>query len=184
MARLPYLPTSIPGPGSINIFRLLANAPTLFPLLAAQGQTQYTSLSLSTRLRELVIFYSSLRFESAYEYLQHVEISKGYVTDEQRAEIERAGRDGGHFMEGRAREESFSEGEVKVMVFLEGVVNSRGWGGRFGRGLGRCWGRGGVGGGDFAGECISIYLATVMVWEANNECSGILLPVGEGDDGV
>ncbi len=102
----------------------LANAPSLLPLLAQQGQTQYTALALTTRLRELVILYSSLRFESAYEHQQHLEISKPYVTDAQRAEIEKTAGDATFFLNGKGKEGVFVAQELAMLKFLEATVNS------------------------------------------------------------
>lgn len=108
---------------SLNRYRL-ANAPSLLPLLAEQGQTQFTALALTTRLRELVILYSSLRFESQYEHLQHLNISKPYVTDAQRMEIEKSTRNPTFFLNGKSRSGVFTAQELAMLKFLEATINS------------------------------------------------------------
>jgi hypothetical protein len=102
----------------------IANAPTLLPLLLQQGVTQYTHLALTTRLRELVILYSSLRFESSYEHQHHVTISQSYVTDAQRAEIEKTAGDSTYFLQGKTEPEVFSPQELAMLKFLEATINS------------------------------------------------------------
>jgi alkylhydroperoxidase family enzyme len=102
----------------------IANAPTLLPLLLQQGVTQYTRLALTTRLRELVILNSSLRFESSYEHQHHITISQSYVTDAQRAEIEKTAGDSTYFLQGKTEPEVFSPQELAMLKFLEATINS------------------------------------------------------------
>jgi alkylhydroperoxidase family enzyme len=102
----------------------LANALTLLPLLAQQGQVNYTLLALTTRLRELVVLYSSLRFESAYEHQHHVTVSQSYVTDAQRAEITKTAGDSTYFLQGKSEPGVFSQQELAMLKFLEATINS------------------------------------------------------------
>ena len=102
----------------------IANAPTLLPLLLQQGLTQYTRLALTTRLRELVILYASLRFESAYEHQNHLTASQLYVTDAQRAEIEKTVGDSAYFLLGKTEPGVFSQQELAMLKFLEATINS------------------------------------------------------------
>jgi alkylhydroperoxidase family enzyme len=102
----------------------IANAPTLLPLLLQQGLVQYTRLALTTRLRELVILYSSLRFESSYEHQHHITVSQSYVTDTQRAEIEKTAGDSTYFLQGKTEPGVFSPQELAMLKFLEATINS------------------------------------------------------------
>jgi len=102
----------------------IANAPTLLPLLLQQGLVQYTRLALTTRLRELVILYSSLRFESAYEHQHYLTVSQSYVTEAQRAEIEKTAGDSTYFLQGKTVPGVFSPQELAMLKFLEATINS------------------------------------------------------------
>ncbi len=71
-----------------------------------------------------MILYSSLRFESPYEHEQHLGISKPYVTNAQRAEIEKTTGDVTFFQSGKATAGVFSEQELAMLAFLEATINS------------------------------------------------------------
>jgi alkylhydroperoxidase family enzyme len=79
---------------------------------------------LTTRLRELVILYSSLRFESSYEHEHHLKISQSYVTDAQRTEIEKTAGDSAYFLQGKTEPRVFSQQELAMLKFLEATINS------------------------------------------------------------
>jgi alkylhydroperoxidase family enzyme len=102
---------------SSNCQSRLAKAPTLLPLLAQQGRVNYTLLALTTRLRELVILYSSFRFESAYEHQHH-------VTGSQRAGIGKTAGDSTYFLQGKPEPRVFSQQKLAMSKLLEATINS------------------------------------------------------------
>lgn len=51
-------------------------------------------------------------------------ISKPFVTDEQRAEIEKTTGDSSYFLQGKAQHGVFSQQELALLKFLEATINS------------------------------------------------------------
>ncbi len=103
MARIPYYdPDSAPAelsdaleklPAKLNVFRMLANADTLFPSWARLGGAILGRMKLSPKLRELVILRVARISDCDYEWTQHVPIALGAgMTDAQVAALE-TGRD-------------------------------------------------------------------------------------------
>lgn len=103
MARIPYYdPETAPDelrealerlPAGLNVFKMLANAETLFPSWARLGGAILGRMKLSPKLRELVILRIARISDCDYEWTQHVPIAKGAgMTDAQVAALA-AGRD-------------------------------------------------------------------------------------------
>jgi alkylhydroperoxidase family enzyme len=77
-------------PVELNIFKMLANAETLFRPFLGLGTAILGSMSLSPRTRELVILHVGRLSRGEYEWVQHVPIAAAVgVTPEQTAAIER-----------------------------------------------------------------------------------------------
>jgi alkylhydroperoxidase family enzyme len=100
MARLPYPdPATLPEetarlleqlPVKLNIFRMMANAPTTFRPLVVLGTAILSQQKLSHRLRELAILHVASRSSAKYEWMQHVPIAEAVgVTPAQIEAIER-----------------------------------------------------------------------------------------------
>jgi len=100
MARLPYVdPASAPPdiqetfarlPVKLNIFRMMANAPTAFRPLLQLGTAILARQELTPALRELVILLVGQRSPAPYEWTQHVPIARAAgAGDAQIAAIER-----------------------------------------------------------------------------------------------
>jgi alkylhydroperoxidase family enzyme len=77
-------------PVELNIFKILANADTLFRPFLGLGTAILGSMSLSPRTRELVILHVGRLSRGEYEWVQHVPIGAAVgVTPEQIAALER-----------------------------------------------------------------------------------------------
>ena len=85
MARIPYPDTSqsppdvqaaLEGVRLLNIYRMLATAPTLIRPFMRLGSHNFTTLELSDRLREIAILASARATNANYEWAQHVRIGK------------------------------------------------------------------------------------------------------------
>jgi alkylhydroperoxidase family enzyme len=100
MARLPYPePEQLSDetkrlldqlPVKLNIFRMMANAPTCFRPLALLGTAILSQQKLSPKLREFAILRVANLSSARYEWIQHVPIAEVVgATKEQIAAIER-----------------------------------------------------------------------------------------------
>ncbi|MFC9429551.1 carboxymuconolactone decarboxylase family protein [Streptomyces sp. NPDC056987] len=77
----------------INLFKVLAHAPNAVEPIARVAAALLASGGLDPVDRELVILTCATRYESAYEWAQHIPLSRAAgVTDTQRAAV----RDGDH----------------------------------------------------------------------------------------
>ena len=79
-------------PAKLNVFRMLANAPTLFGPWARLGGAILGRMKLDPRLRELVILRVSRLAPSDYEWTQHVTIGKVCGVTDAQIEALAAGR--------------------------------------------------------------------------------------------
>ncbi len=71
-------------PAPLNIFRMMANAPTLVGPGIALGRALLTTLELAPKLREMTILAVAQRTEAAYEWAQHEPMARAAgVTDDQ-----------------------------------------------------------------------------------------------------
>lgn len=93
MARLPYPnPDTLPAdvrealqalPVQLNVFRMLAHAPTAFRPWLRLGMAILNELQLEARLRELAILIVARQTGCAYEWAQHVALARAVgVADE------------------------------------------------------------------------------------------------------
>lgn len=100
MARLPYPdPATLPEetqrlleqlPVKLNIFRMMANAPTNFRPLVTLGTAVLAQQKLPHKLRELAILRVANLSSAKYEWVQHVPIAEACgITSAQIAAIER-----------------------------------------------------------------------------------------------
>jgi alkylhydroperoxidase family enzyme len=100
MARIPYAdPDRAPEPvrealdrlPPLNIFRMLANAESVFRPFLRFGDTLLSGLELNGLLRELAILHvARLTPHAEYEWVQHAPIARAVgATDEQLAALER-----------------------------------------------------------------------------------------------
>ncbi|SOX54815.1 carboxymuconolactone decarboxylase family protein [Mycobacterium ahvazicum] len=62
--------------GNLNVFRLLANAPNVFPGWIQQVDELYASPTFSARLREVIVLRVANLQESAYELAQHLPMGR------------------------------------------------------------------------------------------------------------
>jgi alkylhydroperoxidase family enzyme len=77
-------------PVDLNIFKMLANADTLFRPFLGLGTAILGSMELSPRTRELVILHVGRLSRGEYEWVQHVPIGEAVgVTKEQIAALEK-----------------------------------------------------------------------------------------------
>jgi alkylhydroperoxidase family enzyme len=108
MARLPYPdPDSLSAetkrlleqlPVKLNIFRMMANAPTCFRPLAILGTAILSQQKLSPKLRELAILRVASLSSAKYEWIQHVPIAEAVgATKAQIEAIERGSLDAACF---------------------------------------------------------------------------------------
>ena len=123
MARLPYVdPATAPDqvrevldrlPVKLNVFRMMANAPTDFRPLIQLGTAILGRQKLDSRLRELVILRVANLSPSRYEWVQHVPIAEATgATAAQIAALER----------GDVAADCFSPLERAVLRFATEVV--------------------------------------------------------------
>ena len=85
MARLPYAEPANPAVPKLNIFRLLANADTIFEPWARYGLALLRDTTVDPVVRELAILrVAALTPGAEYEWVQHEAIARGVgATDEQ-----------------------------------------------------------------------------------------------------
>jgi alkylhydroperoxidase family enzyme len=124
MARLPYVDPEQAPPEvrraleampDLNIFRLLANAQTVYRPLLRTASELLTTAELDDRLRELAILQVAHLSCAEYEWIQHVAIGKTVgVTDAQVAALQ--GDD--------PRAECFDETDRLVLEFTTEVVHN------------------------------------------------------------
>jgi alkylhydroperoxidase family enzyme len=104
MPRLPYVdPRNAPAPVretmerlpvELNIFKMLANADTLFRPFLGLGTAILGSMELDARTRELVILHVGRMSRGEYEWVQHVPIAEAVgASHEQIAALERGETD-------------------------------------------------------------------------------------------
>lgn len=123
MARLPYPePESLSDetkrlleqlPVKLNIFRMMANAPTCFRPLAMLGTAILGQQKLSPKLRELAILRVANLSAAKYEWVQHVPIAE--VVGATKAQIEAVER-------GSIESDSFDDLERLVLRFTTELV--------------------------------------------------------------
>jgi 4-carboxymuconolactone decarboxylase len=123
MARLPYVdPATAPEHvrellaqlPPLNIFGMLAHAPTAFEPVVSFGGSVLTALKLDPKLRELAVLQVARETECEYEWVQHVDVGRHVgLTDRQIAGV-REGRFGDR--------DCFSELEQAVLEFTGAVV--------------------------------------------------------------
>jgi len=123
MARLPYVqPETAPEPVRavferlpvhLNLFRMLANAETLFKPFLRLGSAILGSMRLDAKARELVILHVGRLCRGEYEWSQHVAI--GAACGVTRAQIEALER-------GEPRAECFDARERAILAFTTELV--------------------------------------------------------------
>lgn len=87
-------------PVRLNLFTMLAHAPTLIGPTLRLGEAILTRTELEPDLRELAILQTARATGTEYEWIQHVAIGKAVgVTDEQIAALERGDIGGDAFGE-------------------------------------------------------------------------------------
>ena len=69
--------------GNLKVFRLLANAPHVFPAWTQMVDELFESPTFSRRMREVVILRVAHLQNSRYELGQHIAIARGGLTDQQ-----------------------------------------------------------------------------------------------------
>ena len=98
MARIPYPdPKELPADlnellrqGNLNIFSMWAHSTSTASLIIKLGAAQFANLELPRALREMVTLLVATDNSAAYEWGQHVALSKAAgVSDEQRAALQR-----------------------------------------------------------------------------------------------
>lgn len=72
--------------GNLNVFRLLANAPNVFPGWAQQMDELYASPTFSARMREVIVIRVANLQGSAYELTQHLPLGRAAGLTEQQLE--------------------------------------------------------------------------------------------------
>lgn len=101
MARLPYpneeqLPAETRTllerlPVRLNVFRMMAHAPTCFPGWLRLGTAILSDLELSPQLRELIILLVARELGCQYEWIQHVPLARAVGLDEEHVRAVEAG---------------------------------------------------------------------------------------------
>jgi alkylhydroperoxidase family enzyme len=90
-------------PVRLNLFTMLANAPSLMRETLRLGEAILTRSELEPDLRELVILHAARLTDTEYEWVQHVPIGKAVgLSDDQIEAVERGEIDGRAF-DARAR---------------------------------------------------------------------------------
>ena len=123
MARLPYVePETAPEPVRkvferlpvhLNLFRMLANAETLFRPFLGLGSAILSSMRLDDKARELVILHVGRLCRGEYEWTQHVPIAEACAIT--RAQIEALER-------GETAAECFDARERAILAFSTELV--------------------------------------------------------------
>jgi alkylhydroperoxidase family enzyme len=123
MARLPYVDRDTASPAvrevldrlpvDLNIFRMAANAETLFRPFLGLGTAILGTMQLDAKLRELVILHVGRLSRGEYEWVQHVPIARALgASAAQVAALERGDTDA----------ECFSAAERATLRFTAEVV--------------------------------------------------------------
>jgi alkylhydroperoxidase family enzyme len=123
MPRLPYVDRSNAPqavremlerlPVDLNIFKMLANAESLFRPFLALGTAILSAMKLDARTRELVILHVGRMSRGEYEWVQHVPIAEAFgATKEEISALER----------GEATSPVFGARERAVLAFTTEVV--------------------------------------------------------------
>lgn len=123
MARLPYVrPENAPEPVRkvferlpvhLNLFRMLANAETLFRPFLGLGSAILNTMKLDAKARELVILHVGRLCRGEYEWVQHVPIAEACaVTRTQIDALER----------GETTVDCFDERERALLAFTTELV--------------------------------------------------------------
>ena len=101
MARVPYAEESDDPrvqavvqklPIKLNVFSMLANAPSLAGPALRLGEAILTKSQLDNALRELAILHVAQVTNTAYEWVQHVPIAQSVGVSDEQIEALRAGR--------------------------------------------------------------------------------------------
>jgi 4-carboxymuconolactone decarboxylase len=94
MARLPYAEPANPDVPKANIFRLLANAETVFAPWARYGLALLRDTTVDPLLRELAILrVAALTPGAEYEWVQHEAIARAVGASDEQVEACRSGVD-------------------------------------------------------------------------------------------
>jgi alkylhydroperoxidase family enzyme len=94
MARLPYAEPANPNVPKANIFRLLANAETVFEPWARYGLALLRDTTVDSLLRELAILrVAALTPGAEYEWVQHEAIARAVGASDEQVEACRTGLD-------------------------------------------------------------------------------------------
>jgi len=97
-------------PAPLNIFRMMAHAPTSFRPLLRLGSSILAAQQLDPRLREFAILLAVRAFGGRYEWIQHVPIAEACgATPEQVLALE----------EGRLDADCFDDTEKAFLAFVE-----------------------------------------------------------------
>jgi alkylhydroperoxidase family enzyme len=78
--------------GKLNIFRLHAHAPTVFPGYSAMAQAIFARLDVPPLERELMVLMIAELEQCEYEWAQHAQIASGMGIPEAKISAIRAGR--------------------------------------------------------------------------------------------
>jgi 4-carboxymuconolactone decarboxylase len=123
MARIPYCEPETAPEGSrevlskmagLNIFRALANSPTMFPAFIRLGNAILLKSKLDPILREMAIVRVGILSNAGYEVFQHERISRQVgIPDEKIAALRQS-----------ADAEIFDEKERAVLRFTDDVVKN------------------------------------------------------------
>ena len=99
----------------LNLFSMLAHAPSVMAETLRLGQASLTRSTLEPNLRELAILYSAKLTRTDYEWIQHVPIGKAVgVTDAQVEALER----------GKIGPPAFAGRESLVLRIVEEAVHA------------------------------------------------------------
>lgn len=131
MARLPYPPYedkffAAVGKPTINVMKMLSYSSATVEQWGTIGNAQFARLELSKKNREYVILLAAAKFGSSYEWDHHVPLSARFkITDEQREEIQKAGKTKGYFAgyDWTKNQAKFSGAEKVLLQYLEAVID-------------------------------------------------------------
>jgi 4-carboxymuconolactone decarboxylase len=88
--------------GNLNVFRLLANAPNVFPGWTQQMDELYASPTFTARMREVIVLRVANLQGSAYELAQHLPLGRAAGLTEQQLDALATGDDAGFSADERA----------------------------------------------------------------------------------
>jgi alkylhydroperoxidase family enzyme len=131
MARLPYTDFkdkafTAAGKPTINVMKMLGHSSSTIEHWAAIGAAQFAHFSLPKKLRELVILFTTAKFNSAYEFRHHIPLSSRFgVTDAQRDEFIKAGKTKEKWFSRQRYENGngFAPKELLLLRFLEQIID-------------------------------------------------------------